>query len=83
VTAACHKLGVTKWDVASTVEKAYDLQCGCASTEAPSLLGALQLLSQQPIQGKEALQMKVATERSLGKFTDGQLNSLLNTVRMY
>jgi ubiquitin carboxyl-terminal hydrolase 25/28 len=72
VKGSCDSLGITKWDVATTVERAYELQCSCCAAEAPRWLGALQTLSQQPIQGKGALQLLVATERSLGKFTSGE-----------
>jgi ubiquitin carboxyl-terminal hydrolase 25/28 len=60
VKGSCDSLGVT------------ELQCSCCAAEAPRWLGALQTLSQQPIQGKGALQLLVATERSLGKFTSGE-----------
>ena len=64
-------LGVTSRDTAWTMEMAYDLQIACDSLSLPKYLGALQALSTAPIAGNESMQMKVATERSLDRYTIG------------
>lgn len=68
---SCHLLGVSYQDVSGTVDKAYDLQISCDSRNTSKYLGALQIISDQQVTGKESLQMKLVVERSLGKYTSG------------
>lgn len=70
--ASCHELGVTQLDVAETMERAYELQIACDSVNTKHYLTALEHLSTAPIADKDRLSFKVATERSLDKYTTGQ-----------
>ena len=68
---ALNHLGLSKWDTPATVEKAYDLQSACDVVNSPRWLGALESIANQPKYGKENLLVKVVTERSLDKHTEG------------
>jgi ubiquitin carboxyl-terminal hydrolase 25/28 len=69
--AGCHALGITPADEPATIEEAYDLQIACDASSLPRHLEALDTLARAPFPGKERLQMKVATERSLDRYTSG------------
>ncbi|ORY34116.1 hypothetical protein BCR39DRAFT_518545 [Naematelia encephala] len=62
-------LGVTKHDTAATIQRAYQLQIQCDQKNLPEYLGALERLSTTAMPGRDDLQVRVATERSLGHFT--------------
>jgi len=68
----CFHLGISTFDVANTVESAYQLQIGCDTSSLPRYLGALEALARAPMPGKEGLHVKVATERSLDRYTSGK-----------
>lgn len=68
---SCDMLGITKQDTAQTVEKAYDMQILCDPGRTSAYLSALQIISDQPVAGKESLQMKLVIERSMGKYSAG------------
>lgn len=72
VREACHILGVTKYDTAETLEIAYDLQIMFDEHNTSRYLGALERISEAPVVGKSSLELKVAVERSLDKYTDGR-----------
>lgn len=72
VREACHILGATKYDTAETLETAYDLQIMFNEHNTPRYLGALEKISEAPVVGKSSLELKVAMERSLDKYTDGR-----------
>ena len=69
--AACRDLGITKFDTPATAEKAYNLQVADDAINTKTHLSALESLAEYGIPGKERLQTKVATERSLGRYTHG------------
>ncbi|WVF71581.1 hypothetical protein IAT40_006389 [Kwoniella sp. CBS 6097] len=69
VKSALHELGATKQDRAQTVEIAYGLQIACDTQSTPRYLSALEKIAEAPNFGRESLQMRVATERSLNKYT--------------
>lgn len=72
IREACHILGATKYDIAETLETAYDLQIMFDERNAPRYLGALEKISEAPVVGKSSLELKVAMERSLDKYTGGR-----------
>lgn len=65
-------LGVTDSDSATTIEKAYELQISDDYQKMPRYLSALEKLSSAHVPGRDALQLKVATERSLDRYTIGE-----------
>lgn len=65
-------LGITSLDTAGTVRIAYDLQTACDSEQTPKYLAALEDVSKGIRQGKDDLQVKIITERSLGRYTISQ-----------
>lgn len=71
---ALHVLGVSRFDTPSTVETAYDLQISDDHANCSIYLGALIRLSHVLVPGHETLQIKVATEKSLDRYTIGALN---------
>lgn len=71
-----YRLGVTKSDVLATIALAYDLQIAADPINIKDYLEALERLSNVHIVGKENLQMKVAMERSLGRYTRGKSGAL-------
>ena len=70
---ACRHLGITKFDTPATAERAYNLLVADDAMNTKAHLAALESLSEYSIPGKERLQTKVATERSLGRYTAGEL----------
>jgi ubiquitin carboxyl-terminal hydrolase 25/28 len=70
---ACTALGLKGVELAETIEKAYDFQIACDAQNTPKYLAALSVISEQPVVGKESLQIKVVMERSMGKYTTGEL----------
>lgn len=54
-----------------TVAEAYELQISEDWVNMPQYLGALESLQGAPVKGVDALQLKVATERSLDRYTAG------------
>ncbi|WRT66247.1 uncharacterized protein IL334_003200 [Kwoniella shivajii] len=75
-----HDLGVTKLDRAQTIEIAYGLQISCHTAGTPKYLGALEKVAEAPVFGKENLQMRVATERSLEKYTSDDVDRAYNLI---
>nr|KIR50274.1 ubiquitin carboxyl-terminal hydrolase 25/28 [Cryptococcus bacillisporus CA1280] len=73
IREACHILGATKYDTAETLETAYDLQIMFDERNTPRYLGALEKISEAPVVGKSSLELKVAMERSLDKYTDDEV----------
>jgi ubiquitin carboxyl-terminal hydrolase 25/28 len=71
----CQDLGLTVRDPAGTVEKAYDYQIACDARNTPKYLAALERISEQSVAGKESLQIKVVMERSMNKYTTGEIRS--------
>lgn len=69
--SALHILGVSRFDTPFTIEMAYDLQISDDLANCPIYLGALTHLSHVLVPGHEALQIKVATEKSLDRYTIG------------
>lgn len=67
--AALHVLGVSRFDTPSTIEEAYDLQVSDDLANCPVYLGALTKLSHVFVPGREVLQIKAATEKSLDRYT--------------
>jgi ubiquitin carboxyl-terminal hydrolase 25/28 len=68
-------LGVRDDDVVDTVSRAYDLQISDDHVNLPKYLGALEKLSNAHVPGVEALQIKVATDRSLDRYTLDDLDN--------
>lgn len=66
-----HVLGASKYDTPSTIEDAYDLQISEDYANCPIYLSALTCLSHVLVPGHEVLQIKVATEKSLDRYTTG------------
>lgn len=62
-------LGVLPVDIPRTVEAAYMAQCAFDAVNEPAYLHALEQLAQTSVPNAGALQIRVATERSLGKIT--------------
>ena len=63
---------MSKYDTADMIPQMYKWQRECDQRRTPQYLGAVERLSNSRIQGADDLQTLVATERSLGKYTDGQ-----------
>ncbi|WWC89454.1 uncharacterized protein L201_004378 [Kwoniella dendrophila CBS 6074] len=80
VRNALFTLGVTKLDRAQTIEIAYGLQISCDSKRTPEYLAALEKVAEAPIAGRESLQMRVATERSLDKYSSDDLEKAYNLI---
>ncbi|WVW83772.1 hypothetical protein I302_105793 [Kwoniella bestiolae CBS 10118] len=80
VKTALFTLGVTKQDRAQTVEIAYGLQISCDPENTPAYLSALEKIAEAPIYGRESLQMRVALERSLDKYTSDDLERAYNAI---
>ena len=57
------------------MEQAYNLQSLSDSRRQGVYLGALQKLAQAPVSGKELLHVKIATERSMGRYSHRELTS--------
>jgi hypothetical protein len=70
--AALQTLGMSVYDSAKVVPTTYEWQVGCDSKNIPAYLGAVERLSKDRLQGADDLQYLVATQRSLGRFTDSQ-----------
>jgi ubiquitin carboxyl-terminal hydrolase 25/28 len=64
-------LGVTRHDSISTILAAYEQQKACDTENLPKYLGALDALS-KALPRAEELSYKLAFERSMGYYTDGQ-----------
>lgn len=64
------KLGVMPRDTVGTIETAYDMQVSCDAQNVATYLGAIEKLAHAPVQASDLLQVKVATERSLDRYTD-------------
>ncbi|OCF36740.1 hypothetical protein I316_01336 [Kwoniella heveanensis BCC8398] len=77
VKRALYQLGATKQDRAQTIEIAYGLQIACDAQNTPLYLSALEKIAEAPTFGRESLQMRVATERSLNKYTIGELADIV------
>ncbi|KAK8864283.1 hypothetical protein IAR55_001529 [Kwoniella newhampshirensis] len=78
--SACYTLGATKSDRATTIETAYGLQISCDIRNTPRYLAALEQVAQAPTPGKEALQLRVATERSLDKYSSDDIDRAYQTI---
>ena len=66
-------LGVTPQDTPETITTAYDLQVACDPGQTKLYLSALEAIAEKAqVTGQEALQMKVATERSMDRYTTGE-----------
>jgi len=50
----------------------YKWQMDCDRERLPKYLGAVERLSRHPLPGADDLKILVATERSLGRYTDSQ-----------
>jgi hypothetical protein len=72
----CRTLGVTTSDTLATIMKAYDLQITADPANTKDYLEALEQISSVPFVGKESLQFRVATERSLNRYTTGEQGHL-------
>lgn len=70
--AALRDLGVSRFDTPTTIEEAYDLQVSEDFANCPIYLAALTRLSHVLVAGHEILQIKVATEKSLDRYTIGE-----------
>ncbi|EIW70776.1 hypothetical protein TREMEDRAFT_68214 [Tremella mesenterica DSM 1558] len=69
VPDALNSLGVTKFDTAATIIKAYNLQILDDPRPSPLYLNALELLSRTSIPDRDTLELKVGIERSMGAYT--------------
>ncbi len=67
----CNVLGASRYDTLETIMRGYDLQIATDPARSRKYLDALEKISEGPYVGKEAIQMKIATERSLGRYTSG------------
>ncbi|WWC61766.1 uncharacterized protein I303_104351 [Kwoniella dejecticola CBS 10117] len=75
-----YTLGVTKTDKAETVEIAYGLQISSDKARSPLYLTALEKVAEAPVYGREMLQMRVATERSLDKYSSDEVDKAYNLI---
>jgi len=67
-----HALGLSKFDTADMIPITYKWQMDCDRERLPKYLGAVERLSRHPLPGADDLKILVATERSLGRYTDSQ-----------
>ena len=67
----CQALGITKYDLVPTIQYAYELQISCDAENASRYFAALTDLSHSSLPDVEALSMLVATEQSIGRYTEG------------
>lgn len=70
---------MSRYDTPSTVAEAYDLQVSDDLANCPIYLGALTRLSHVLVPGHETLQIKVATEKSLDRYTISASQPVLRT----
>lgn len=76
---ALQALGVSRFDTPATIEEAYVLQSSEDYENCPLYLAALTRLSNFLVPGHELLQIKAATEKSLGRYTSGTAFGCLST----
>nr|ODN88380.1 hypothetical protein L203_02993 [Cryptococcus depauperatus CBS 7841] len=67
---AIHTLGASRYDTLGTIEVAYDLQITFDTRNIPKYLGALEKITEVNVFGKSSLEMKVAMEKSMDKYTE-------------
>ncbi|WWC70309.1 uncharacterized protein I206_104259 [Kwoniella pini CBS 10737] len=80
VRNSLYTLGVTKVDKAETVEIAYGLQLSSDKKNSPLYLSALEKIAEAPVYGRELLQMRVATERSLDKYSSDDIEKAYSLI---
>ncbi|ORX36800.1 hypothetical protein BD324DRAFT_627205 [Kockovaella imperatae] len=78
--AAFESLGITKLDEWQTVEKAYKMQITDDAANVKLYLSALEEVSTVHIIGRDRLQTKVATERSMGRYTIADLREAYSKI---
>ncbi|KAL1413629.1 ubiquitin-specific protease ubp2 [Vanrija albida] len=77
---ALNKLGASIHDVPSTIEDAYDLQVSDDAENTPQYLGALERISKSQLFGSDTLQIRVATERSMDRYTDDEVDEAYSLI---
>lgn len=78
---ALNALGASRYDTPMTIEEAYDLQVSDDFANCSTYLGALTQLSHVFVAGHETLQIKVATEKSIDRYTIGEFRRRFVTDR--
>jgi ubiquitin carboxyl-terminal hydrolase 25/28 len=69
-------LGMSPYDASSVISALYARQIACDSKNRPKYLGAIDRFAKVSRQGADELHFLIASERSMGAYTDSQSHSI-------